>query len=478
MSTYALQPLPLFQPITAKSEERITQVLQALRDQHKPRLPSLFRRAEERGTQDLPTPQNDLRLMAYAFLVARNWNVRDAVKMANDASRFCDKFNFDSMMPFPSGFSIRGYDQANVAAWVKIPLSPTTTPLYRCMQTMTPLVHGGFHYWDRRGLPVAYWLVGRMETHSMLKKVKPHVPVGMSVEEYFQLFGGGIVETGWALCTYQDAVLTAHPQPGIDMGAPRRNFCTVVVDCKGLNYKMVDRLLLEKTKATLQQMNCVFADFVHRVIAVNCPPMVKFAWSLIKSAVNEGVQEKVTFVSPENTATALDSVIGLERVPAFLGGRCKCEGGCIASFNPNAAFTAEECSGEGDVVTENITVGPGKKHEKVFELQQGEEVIWEFSTTKGTDVRFSVMFYPKQRGVTAHANNGKMRVRIDQAVKRTTTENPVVKQEKLTDGADSYMAPEDGILQLVWDNSKSLVSDKSVQMRVYKSEAMLEAAEE
>ncbi|KAK7199729.1 CRAL/TRIO domain containing protein [Novymonas esmeraldas] len=477
MSTFALQPLPLFQPITAKSEERISQVLEALKQPGKEELPTLFQRAKERGTSHLPTPQNDIRLMAYAFLVARNWNVRDAVKMANDACRFCEKYNFGQQAPFPSGMSIRGYDLAGVAAWTKLPMGSATTPLYRCMQTMSPLVHSGFHYWDRRGLPVAYWLAGRMDTHTVLKRVKPHIPVGSTIEDFFQIFGGGLVETGWSLCAYQDAVLAAHPQPGIDMGAPRRNFCTIIVDCKGMSYKMIDRQLLERTKAALQQMNCVFADFIHRIVAVNCPPMVRFAYSLLKSALNEGVQEKVTFVSPENTTAALDSVVGLERVPAFLGGRCNCPGGCIASYNPSAAFTAEEFGGEGDLITENITVGPGKKHEKVFELLQGEEVIWEFQTTKGTDVRFSVMFYPRQKGVSTHERNGKMRVRIDPASKRTTTENPVVKQEKLTDGADSYMAPEDGILQLVWDNSKSLVSDKGIQMRVYKSEAMVEGTE-
>ncbi|XQJ29659.1 CRAL/TRIO domain containing protein, putative [Leishmania guyanensis] len=474
MPGVALHPVPLFQPITATSEERITEVLETLWAQHKSALPALLQRTADRGTSDLPTSQNDLRLMAYAFLVARNWNVKNAVNMANDACRFWDKFRFGEQSPFPSGFSIRGYDQANVAAWTKLPMGTTTTPLYRCMKTMTPLVHGGFHYWDRRGLPVAYWLVGRMDTHSVLRKLKPHVAVGTSIEDFFQLFGGGIIQTGWALCNYQDAVLAAHPQPGIDMGAPRRNFCTIVVDCKGLSYKMIDRQLLEKTKATLQQMTCVFADFIHRVIAVNCPPMVKFAYSLLKSAMNDGVQAKITFVAPENTAAALDSAIGLERVPTFLGGHCNCEGGCVASYNPSAAFAAEEIGDEGDVATEYITVGPGKKHEKAFELQQGEEVIWEFSTTKGTDVRFSVMFYPKQQGVTAQSKRGKVRVRIDKGVKRTTTENPVVRQEKLKDGAESYMAPEDGILQLVWDNSKSIVGDKGIQMRVYKSEAMTE----
>ncbi|KAG5470526.1 hypothetical protein LSCM1_01770 [Leishmania martiniquensis] len=478
MSTFVLQPALLFQTMTGKSEERITEVLEAVRAQHKPGLPALFQRAADRGTSDLPTSQNDLRLMSYAFLVARNWNVKDAVKMANDACHFYDKFRLVEQSPFPSGFSIRGYDQARVAASTRLPMGTADTPLYRCMQTMTPLVHGGFHYWDRRGLPVVYWLVGRMDTHAVLRKVKPHIPVGMSVEEFFQLFGGGIIETGWALCHYQDAVLAAHPQPGIDMGAPRRNFCTIVVDCKGLSYKMIDRQLLEKTKATLQQMSCVFADFIHRVIVVNCPPMVKFAYSLLKSAMGEGVHAKMTFVSPEYTAAALDQAIGLERVPAFLGGSCHCEGGCVASFNPHALFTSEEVGDDGDITTEDIIVGPGKRHERVFELQQGEEVIWEFSTTKGTDVRFSVMFYPRQEGVTAQSKSGKTKVHIGTSTTRTTTENLVVKQEKLKEGADSYMAPEDGILQLVWDNSKSVVSDKGIQMRVYKSEAMMESPEE
>jgi hypothetical protein len=476
MSSTTVQPLPLFQPITAKSEERITQMLEEIKRLYNP-LPPLFQRPINAGTSELPTPQNDVRLLCYAFLVARNWNVKAAVKMAQEAVRFTTKLRLGEISMFPSGYNIRGYDEAKVAELVKEQWGSTNTDIYRCMSIMGSLSMTGFHYWDRRGLPVIYWLTGRVQTHTLLKKVKAQLPVGKSVEDYFQLFGGGLVQIGWYLCNYQDHSLTTNPQPGIDMGAPRRNFCTAVVDCKGLNYKMVDRPLLEKVKATLQQMNCVFADFIHRILVVNCPPMVKFAYTLLKSALTDGIQEKLTFLSPENSVAALDAIIGLERVPSFMGGRCNCEGGCLPCFNPNAALSAEEVVGEGDLVTEDIKLSAGTKHEKVFELAQGEEVIWEFSTTKGTDVRFWVMFYPKQAGVTTSEKNGKMRVKIDKSVKRTTTENPVVREEKLKDGADSFMAPEDGILQLVWDNSRAMVHDKSIQMRVYKSDPILETAE-
>lgn len=480
MSSTSVQQLPLFQPITAKSEERITQMFGEIQRLYNP-LPVLFQRAIDHGTANLPTPENDVRLICYAFLVARNWNVKEAVKMAQEAIRFIDKFRLGELTMFPSGYSLRGYDEAKlvslIGAKMGARMGSTNSDIYRCMSNMSSLSMSGFHYWDRRGLPVAYWLAGRMQTHTMLKKAKAQLPVGTSIEDYFQLFGGGLVQTGWYLCAYQDAVLAANPLPGIDMGAPRRNFCTVVVDCKGLSYKMVDKPLLEKVKATLQQMNCVFADFIHRVLVVNCPPMVKFAYTLLKSAMTEGIQQKLTFLSPENSVAALDAIIGLERVPSFMGGRCNCPGGCLACFNPNAALSAEEVVGEGDLVTEDIRLGAGSKHEKVFELAQGEEVIWEFSTTKGDDVRFWVMFYPKQAGITTNMKNGRMRVKIDKSVKRTTTEDPVVKQEKLKDGADSFMAPEDGILQLVWDNSRAMVHDKSVQMRVYKSDPLIEVTE-
>ncbi|KPA84658.1 hypothetical protein ABB37_01172 [Leptomonas pyrrhocoris] len=475
-TTTAVQQLPLFQPITAKSEERITQMYEEIKRLYQP-LPVLFQRAIDHGTSELPTPQNDVRLICYAFLVARNWNVKEAVQMAQEAIRFIEKFRLGDLSMFPSGYSIRGYDEAKVASLLGAPWGSTNSELYRCMSTMASLSMTGFHYWDRRGLPVAYWLAGRVQTHTMLKKAKAQLPVGTTVEDYFQLFGGGVVETGWYLCAYQDTVLASNPQPGIDMGAPRRNFCTVVVDCKGLNYKMIDRPLLEKVKATLQQMNCVFADFIHRVLVVNCPPMVKFAYTLLKSALTEGIQQKLTFLAPENSVAALDAIIGLERVPSFMGGRCNCPGGCLPCYNPNASLSSEEVVGEGDLVTEDIKLGAGTKHEKVFELAQGEEVIWEFSTTKGTDVRFWVMFYPKQAGISTDVKKGRMRVKIDKSVRRTTAENPVVKQEKLKDGADSFMAPEDGILQLVWDNSRAMVHDKSIQMRVYKSDPILEVAE-
>lgn len=459
---------PLYSPITNVTEQKITEFLTRMKAEEQP-LPPLFKRFAESGTTDKPTLENEERLFAYAFLKARQWNVTKALKMTHEAFILRKKLGLDHHRFIPSVLSVRGFDQNDVAQRLALQPTANNDEMTKIVNEFNPLFHLGYHYWDRRGLPVLYWVLGNVKVHSAMKKAAQVVPVGKTLNDAVELYCGALVETGWTLCRYQDKILTEKPQAGIDMGAPRRNFITVVVDAKGLNYKMIYKPAVDQLRFALSTLTGHYADCVHRIVVVNCPAMIKFAYGIIKPSLNEDMQSKISFVSPEETAVALDRVIGSERVPSFLGGSCTCPNGCIASYNPNAILSAEE--GEGDVLTENIKLSAGEKHERVFDMVTGEDVIWDFVSTKGVDVRFSVLFYPKQTGVTIDPK--RQRVKIDKSAKKTTRENPVVKICKLSDGSDHYMAPEDGILQLVWDNSSSWLQDKPIQMRVFKASPTL-----
>lgn len=461
--------LPLYADITAESEKRITLFLTRMKAEMNP-VPKFMQRAAESGTSNLPTTENEERLMAYAFLRARHWNVDGALRMAQHCAAYRQRLNLDDSPMLPSPLSIRGYDETDVIRRCKLTARPANDPMFALLQRFNSLLLSGYHYWDKRGLPVAYSLLGRIDVRDALKKGKQMIPVGYKLTDYIDSYMTTLVETGGCLTRYQDIMMKENPIPGVDTSVKRRFCVTVVVDAKGMTYRHLHKPAVDLLKEALQHVNGVYADCVHRILVVNCPSMIRFAFDIVKPAMDEGLQEKFVFVSPENTPLALDRVIGKEHVPSFLGGTCNCPGGCMAGINANAVFSAEEGDSE-DVMTENIKLSAGSKHQKVFEMVQGEDVIWEFLSTKGVDVRFSVYFYPKQAGVSV--DQKKSRVKIDKKVKKTTTEDPLVKAEKLKDGADHFMAPEDGILQLVWDNSKSWVQDKPVQMRVYKSAPIL-----
>lgn len=465
--------LPLYDTLIDKSEQRIDQLLTLISQSYNP-LPLLITKAMAHGTSTLPTLQNDVRLLAYAYLRARNWDVQEALKMFKVTIAYRERAGLDHLTWFPSPLSIRGFDQNDVMARLQLQPRDGNDGMSAMCGVFGNFIKAGYHSYDKRGLPVAYWVIDKMDVKAAYKKVCQSIPVGTTVVDYGDRFVSTIVETGWDLCQYQDKVLTAQPVPGIEMGAPRRNFVTLVVDARGVTTKMLYGPVITTLKEVMKGMNNRYADCIHRILLVNCSSVIRFAFSILKSALNDGLVKKVTFVSVADTPTVLDRVIGKERVPSFLGGQCNCPGGCLASFNPSAVLSAEE--DHSDVLTENIKLSAGAKHEKVFEMAQGEDVTWDFVSTKGVDIRFTVNFYPKQDGITV--DNKRNKVRIDKKAKCTTREDPLVKYEKLTDGADSYLAPTDGILQLIWDNSHSYTQDKPVQMRVFKSAPMLLTDEE
>lgn len=457
--------VPIFDDIIDKSEQRIDEFLAIVNKTYNP-LPPLLANAVAQGTSNLPTVQNDVRLIAYSYLRSNSWNVKAAVKMLDRSVAFRKRIGADTMPLFPSAMPVSGFDQNDVIARLGLQPRQPNDPQSNLLQTFNAFMKIGFHSYDKRGLPVCYWMMDEVDVKGALKRAKQSIPVGTTITDYADRYCSYIAETGWALCRYHDKCLAERPNPALNTGGPRRNFVTVVIDARRLSTKMFHKPAIDLMKDCMTHMNQYYADCIHRVLVVNCPSLIRFAYSVVKPAINEGLQRKITFVNPEDTELALHRVIGKERVPSFLGGTCNCPGGCISTYSPNSVLSAEE-DGGSDVITEDIKLTAGEKHEKAFELAQGEDVTWEFVSTKGVDVRFTVNFFPKQQGMTVDAK--KKKVRIDKKMKKTTAENPLVKSQKLTDGADHFIAPEDGILQLVWDNSNSWVQDKPVQMRVFKS---------
>ncbi|KEG07350.1 hypothetical protein DQ04_10071000 [Trypanosoma grayi] len=466
--------VPLFAPLHDKSERKITEVLVRVKGEFDP-LPPLFLRAQSSGTCDLPTKQNEERLIAYAFLLSNRWDVEKTMKAIRDMLKFRERYQIDSLLVHPSPFCVRGFDEEDLCARLNIKMRPTVTEREKIVATLCTSLHFGIHFWDKHGIPVAYWLVGKAEVHDTLRKLKQQTPVGKTAADLGKGCAAYALEVGWNICRYQSMRLQERAVPGIAPAEGRLQAVTVVLDASGLGYKDLSRPALELLHEVLWELQAHYADAVNRLLVVNCPRMIMFAYNILKRSLHEGFQKKITFVSPADTPEALDIVIGKERVPSFLGGHCSCPNGCIASYDPNAAFTAEE-EDEGDVVTEDINLKPGKTLEKAFELEKGEEVVWEFVSTSGADVRFLVNFYPKTEGISVHPE--RKRVVIDKSIKKTTKEHPLVHESKLADGADRFCAPQDGVLQLVWDNSRSWVQRRPIQMRVYKNSPLADGSED
>jgi hypothetical protein len=171
--------------------------------------------------------------------------------------------------------------------------------------------------------------------------------------------------------------------------------------------------------------------------------MIMFAYSIVRHALDPRLQQKVVFLNPVETPEALLQVIDADKLPAFLGGKCECEGGCVPMPKDGEDTFAEDI---GDSFTEDVKVHAGEDLVKEFALLPREQITWEFLSTTGHDVRFDAKF------VDAHGN--------------TTV---VVAPHKLKDSSESFEAANHGKLVLTWDNTHSWLKAKKLQIRIIRS---------
>ncbi|KAH9578640.1 CRAL-TRIO lipid binding domain [Trypanosoma melophagium] len=461
---------PLYADLREKSEVRIDEFVAVMRKEFDP-LPPMLARIRKDNTTDLPTIYNEERLIAYGCLRRRHWNVEKAIKMLHHMLEFRERLQLDSLLLYPTSLSLRGYNEKDLCCRLGLSYRPPMTDVQKKAGALGNSLHYGFHYWDKSGLPVVYWLLGKVDERAAYRKVREMTPVGKDPRDFAVGCVAYAVEVGWSLCRYQDLLLEENAVPDVNKPEGRIQAITIVVDAGGISYKSLWKPALSMLRDCLRTLQSAYIDVLNRVLLVNCPRMIKFAYDVLKGALRAGLRSKIEFVSPADTPIALDRVIGKERVPRFLGGLCECPGGCVASYDPRSLLHAEE-EGDGDVATEAVRLKGGRRFEKAFEMLRGEEVVWEFVSSAGGEVRFSVLFYPKEEGISVHPQN--KCVVMDKELKRTTAKRPLVKEESLTEGEDRYVAPEDGVLQLIWDNSHSRTQEKVMQIRVFKNEAMVE----
>lgn len=460
----ALSPMPRFVPLTPDKEAKITELEQLMRQTYNP-LPALLLRAvaAKPGTEALPTTQNVVRLYCYAFLQSREWDVQKAYTMMKTSVKFREDSQMDTCAYFPSCMSVRGWDEAEVRRVLQLPSQAPGSRLERVAAGIYQHFSCGFHYWDKNGLPVLYLVIGNVDEAGLLKKLKQMANIGQTPTDVFWELLQHSVGVGECLGMFNQRLYDAGSLPNVDASEGLIRASTIILDLKGLNYKMLWKPALDLFMGALSILFKNFPDCVHRIVGVNAPSMVTFAYKIVKGVLPVSVQKKVHFVSPSETPAAMLSIIQKEYVPYYLGGECRCNDFCVAHYDAANPARTQEAVAEVDesVVTENISLSAGNHHERVFSLKCGESVVWEFSIGGGHDVKFMVYFVPAL-----------YEKQLDLAKVSQTKLLPfLTKSEPLSEGSDSYAAAEDGAVVLMWDNKSSWLKSKDLQMKVYVTSA-------
>lgn len=275
------------------------------------------------------------RTIAYKFLAARKWNVADATKMFRETIEFRTKMDFHKKPIFPPAVSVKGYDLEDVAKELNEPIRPNAgvkdpatgdfiNEWDRLQAAVSKSYHKrGIHYWDKTGHPVFIeTMVGKHKEY--LSAFKNALAPGRSLVEAWEDYHWHQTEVSGAIIRYQNRKRAA------EFGRPITT-ATIITDCANVRYGILFSELRTLSDKAWADESRVIPEGMHRIIVVNSPSWISYAWGLVKHIVPKRTQEKILFSSGgiEKTREVLTTYIDEDKLPKFLGGTCECPGGCI-----------------------------------------------------------------------------------------------------------------------------------------------------
>eukprot|EP00746_Dinoflagellata_sp_MGD_P007971 gnl/MRDRNA2_/MRDRNA2_115864_c0_seq1.p1 gnl/MRDRNA2_/MRDRNA2_115864_c0~~gnl/MRDRNA2_/MRDRNA2_115864_c0_seq1.p1 ORF type:complete len:677 (+),score=123.75 gnl/MRDRNA2_/MRDRNA2_115864_c0_seq1:138-2168(+) len=227
-------------------------------------------------------------MLLLRFLRARKFVLEDAIKMFDDHLNFRINAGLNrSMLPSEEAF-----------------------PEIEGIKKYYPHC---FHGVDRCGRPVYYERIGNLDVTQLLS-----ICPAERVTQYF---------------TSQSERQTCFNLPAcsIARGELVEQIVTVL-DLNGLSFRTVTHTTARKVLQAVTQINQNhFPEGLSCLIIVNAPKVFSMAWSFVKPMLDPTTVAKIQIFSsdPQKYTKRLFELIDPSNVPDFLGGSCKCPGGCM-----------------------------------------------------------------------------------------------------------------------------------------------------
>ncbi|KAK7198261.1 CRAL/TRIO domain containing protein [Novymonas esmeraldas] len=445
---------------------------------------------EEEADEEAAPPhpeRSPLWFYCSCFLVSREWDVERAFAMMQDVVAYRAANHLDEQSFFPTAVPVRGWAAADVCERLHKPPREVGQRADRVCAAVAQGVTCGLHYWDKSGRPVVYVVINSLDEVELMRQLRQMASVGASPSTVMWEFSQHFLGVTEALVLYQliqremqrsrrSSTATASapagdaaPAPGLSQGV-----VTLVFDMKGLSMRMLWKPLLDLFRDVAKEFFKYYPDIVHRIICVNSPSLVRYAFRLVRGVMPATFQRKISFVSPHHTLSTLATVIDTAHIPHFLGGQCRCageEGGCLGGYDPQhprrtAAAAGRGAGGDADhekdtaeARTEDVTLAAGHECARVFHVSASEVVTWEFAVVGGGhDITFTCFFVP-------HSAAAAMRW---SKVEPKKLGSYTVTSEAVAESCDVFVAAEDGVVVLGWRNTRSWFASKRMQLRAYK----------
>ena len=361
------------------------------------------------------------------FLLARQLSVPKALQMITEVNTHRTARSIDAMglFPPPNGL-LRGYDTDLLLQHNASRPQRSCKSLDAFFAAMRTGFSGVYHKTDKAHRPLWIERTGRLDVGRVMDHLLHVAPLGedpssciMKVKEYINEIWNELLE-------YQRRV---HDDPTICQS-------TVIMDCEGLSARHLGRTTIGLLQQFLQYDQRYFPEGIYRIYLVNVGYVVHTALTLIRPFLDARVQEKIVLLKPSELHRLLED-IHAEDIPEFLGGTCRCEGGCVPP--PVDAMPHVE----DFTLKHRISVPAGQRAVHHIDVKRGSRVGWHFLVDEKSSIVFSAVFAQKISVVTEQ--------------KLAHKEGP---------HSFSFDADSDGTMTLTFDNSASWVSGKKLTLSV------------
>jgi hypothetical protein len=266
-------------------------------------------------------------LLLMKFLMARNWDLEKAEGMLRASAAFRLRYAFDTTPQFPTELCVRGFDMEALADFQGVGRRERgQTEMYA--DQLQTCVENSWHKWDKRGRPIIYERIGRINPTELLARAHATIAPGHSPSDGSLDLHLHSNEVGNVIMQYLNSTYPADRQV---------SQVIAVFDCTDLGMKHLWDPLVQLLKRNSSTDKLYFPEGLHKAYVVNAPTIVTAFWAVVKLWLEPSQIKKVSFHKPHETKAALLEVIDEEHLPAFLGGTCNCPGGCVAPPTEAAA---------------------------------------------------------------------------------------------------------------------------------------------
>ncbi|KAI0034638.1 CRAL-TRIO domain-containing protein [Vararia minispora EC-137] len=223
------------------------------------------------------------------FLRARSYNVKDALKMLQECLEWRR--------------TVQGVGMTELYKR----LDPFDYPNREHVFRHWPMY---FHKTDKHGRPVNIQSFGQVDLPELYKHVSP--------------------DQHWETVIVNAEALISEVLPACSSSAGRSiEHSLIIIDLKGFSLSQFWQMK-SLVSRSLHASQSYYPETMGKLVIINAPRSFTTIWSFVKQLMNERTVKKVEVLGDKYSDLLL-SLIPEENLPATLGGKCNCQGGCSLS---------------------------------------------------------------------------------------------------------------------------------------------------